>query len=280
MKITNTNVYNIDNAIRGMRNPMNSWNNSDSYWSHSNNRDFSYYVIGPNDMKLIKSLIGNTENKQIAIGEKIKKLLDDAVLNNITFNNDVLPEDIHDTVLNTIIENIPKQYNGSEHAKFLRQIFVSCDIDAPLYFWSEMDTYKVGTTANSTSTMHRIVKDGVSKDDFEQIDAKTMDGLQVDKYAIPVNLDIVREQIFEDILIYFKELKDLSNRYPERINDIRRLMKEVLPTSFKQKRTWTANYAVVRNIYHQRKNHRLLEWSKVFVDWVYSLPYAEEFIIS
>jgi len=204
MLITNTNVYNIHNAIRGMRNPMNSWDKSDSHLDN----------IGKKDINLAVRLI----------------------------------------------------HSGPEHAKFLRQIFVSCDISAPLYFWSEMDTYKVGTTANSTSTIHRLVKDGIDIDySFELMD-------------IPNEGESSRKKLFKDIVNYLNTLKEFAKEYPENSTDILRMMKEVLPMSFIQKRTWTSNYAVLRNIYYQRKNHILPEWSKVFVEWIDTLPYSKEFI--
>lgn len=154
-------------------------------------------------------------------------------------------------------------WNASEndnlaHSKFLRQIFVSVDISAPLYFWSELDTYKVGTVANSESTMHKLTKDAknLSLQDFE--------------------CDWETEQYLTDVLI--PELQRIAA--DDTIDDIKRLrqLKQKLPTSYIQKRHWTGNYEIVRNMYNQRRNHRLTEWRTDFVNWAHSLPYSAEFI--
>jgi len=145
------------------------------------------------------------------------------------------------------------------HSKFLRQILLSVDITAPLYFWSEMDTYKIGTTANSESTMHKLTKDAksLSLDDFELNGDGKMDGY---------------------ILHVIDALQAVSAaEYASEVERLRHL-KQMLPTSYMQKRHWTANYEVVRNIYNQRKNHRLREWNTDFVNWVISLPYSDDFI--
>lgn len=145
------------------------------------------------------------------------------------------------------------------HSKFLRQIFISVDITAPLYFWSEMDTYKVSTTANSESTMHKLTKDAKSL---------SLEDFQVDKNME----DYIKEVI--------QALQSVSeNQYYESEVERLRHLKQMLPTSYLQKRHWTANYEVVRNIYNQRKKHRLTEWNTDFVNWVKSLPYAAEFIL-
>lgn len=154
-------------------------------------------------------------------------------------------------------------WNASEndnlaHSKFLRQIFVSVDISAPLYFWSELDTYKVGTVANSESTMHKLTKDAknLSLQDFE--------------------CDWETEQYLTDVLI--PELQRIAA--DDTIDDIKRLrqLKQKLPTSYIQKRHWTGNYEIIRNMYNQRRNHRLTEWRTDFVNWAHSLPYSAEFI--
>ena len=148
---------------------------------------------------------------------------------------------------------------GNEHAKFLRQIFVSVDISAPRYWWSEFDTYKIGTTANSCSTMHKISAYPITKEMFE----------------IDTNMT---EDTYWNIVI--DHLESLRQKYNE-TNDIKwfRYLKQELPESFIQKRTVTLNYAVIRNMYLQRKNHRLKEWSINFINWIKSLPYAKELIM-
>lgn len=152
------------------------------------------------------------------------------------------------------------QKENFAHSKFLRQIFVSVDITAPLYFWSEYDTYKVGTTANSESTMHKLTKDAKSL---------TIADFELDEEELAFTRDVVIPKLQEISLNpNYGEIKRL------------RLLKQNLPTSYLQKRHWTGDYEVVRNIYNQRVNspHRLIEWTKAFAEWAESLPYAECFI--
>lgn len=185
-----------------------------------------YFDIGPNDMKLAKNLI---------LASKGGKLKD---------------ED----------GNLVKEDGNNAHRKFLRQIAVSVDISAPLYYWSEMDTYKVGTTANSESTMHKLNKDAVS--------------LGIEDFVIDEGMeDYIKNRI--------KDLGGVATNpyYTDEVNRLRHL-KQMLPTSYIQKRHWTANYEAVRTIYHQRKNHRLKEWNTDFVNWVKTLPYAEDLIMN
>jgi len=199
MKFENTAVYNVDGAIRGMRNPLSSWHRSDSEW-----RD-GVFVIGEADLTLAKKLIAG----------------------------------------------------GTEHRKFLRQIFVSVDITAPLYWWSEFDTYKIGTTANSTSTMHTLAKWPITPDMFERDDS-------------PIEGD---EEYWQNLCA---ELEKLRQMYNETGNYAYfRALKQRLPTAFLQKRTVSMNYEVILNILRQRTNHRLREWSRDFVGWARSLPYQE-----
>lgn len=205
MKFENTSVFNLDGAIRGMRNPLQSWSKSDSHYSNGDKK----YVIGENDMKLMKNLLRA----------------------------------------------------GSSDAKFMRQIMVCVDITAPLFWFSEFDTYKVGTVANSTSTMHTIHKDNITRDSFDF------------KYGVDEFADRFMDSaidLINDLQVKMNSVGDKNAR-----NDIRELIKGVLPSSFMQTRTWTSNYAVLRNMYQQRKNHRLSEWRCDFCEWVKSLPYNE-----
>ena len=152
---------------------------------------------------------------------------------------------------------------GSEHRKFLRQIFVSVDITAPLYFWKEFSTYKVGTTANSTSTMHKITSKPITLDDFVDIE---FEGGEV------------------NIIISYLE----SLRYKYLDTKDKRYWKELirwLPSGYCQTRTVTMNYENILNMVHQRKNHKLNEWSgkddeelENFISWAKSLPYMNEFL--
>lgn len=195
-------VMNLENAIRGARNPMNSWDRMDSAYNEA-----GAYILGPNDLGLAVRLARA----------------------------------------------------GSDHRKFLRQIFVSVDITAPLYWWKEFDTYKVGTVANSTSTMHRIHTKPFSREDFS-CDRMDEGGLAM--------LDAVIAYMESERL---KFLADKENRQSWH-NII-----QILPTSYNQMRTVTMNYENLTNIYYARRNHKLAEWHTL-CDWILTLPYACELI--
>ena len=154
----------------------------------------------------------------------------------------------------------PSRAAGSDHRKFIRQIFVSVDLTAPLYWWKEYDTYKVGTVANSTSTMHRI-----HSKPFELADFST-------DHMTPATLEQMKSLIayLETVRQNFVETKDKAAWYD---------MIQLLPSSYNQMRTCTMNYETLVNIYHARKNHKLTEWH-TFCDWIASLPYAKELIIA
>ena len=201
MKFKNTQVYNIDGALRAMRNPLESWDKSDSCWISVNHN--AKYVIGENDMKLAQKLIRA----------------------------------------------------GSEHRKFMRQIFVSVDITAPAYFFAELDTYKVGTTRNSTSFMHKGVSKPFTLDDFE---------LDCPDCTIKFVIDELNK--LRDLYL---ESKDYS--YFRRI-------RQLLPQSYLYTSTVTMNYENLFNLCNQRENHRLVEWSRDFIDWAKTLPYTKDLI--
>ena len=201
LKVERVSVCNMENAIRGARNPMNSWDRMDSYYN-----DKGEYVLGENDLALASKL---------------------AVA-------------------------------GSDHRKFLRQIIVSMDITAPLYWWKEFDTYKVGTVANSTSTMHKIQAKEFSREDFS-CDRLTDDALSV--------LDSVIEYL-EGERVKYNETKEKEHWHN---------MIQLLPSSFNQMRTVSMNYEVLINIYYARKSHKLAEWH-TFCDEIAKLPYAEKLI--
>lgn len=210
MKFENTEVWGFEHAIRGMRNPMNSWDKSDSYYGN-NEIGLESYVIGKNDLELMQKLIKA----------------------------------------------------GSEHRKFMRQILVSVDITAPLYWWKEFDTYKIGTVSNSTSTMHKLASTPITIGCFEMGD---FEDLRV--------FDI--STVWEILIFDLERLRKLYNETKDK-----RYWKELirlLPESWLQKRTITMNYENILNMYRQRKNHKLTEWSKSFCDWIKTLPYAEELI--
>lgn len=239
MKFENTEVFNFKGALRGMRNPKNSWDRSDSRFddgdcylpTQSSCDDCKLFdgwgkpcvpLIGANDMKLAQALIKG----------------------------------------------------GSEHRKFLRQIFVSVDITAPLYWWKEFDTYKVGTVANSTSTMHKLATTPITRECFELDDydttLKVMDEFSVN---FGVNSHIA---LCEDLRKMYLQTQD------------KRYWKELirwLPESWLQTRTVTMNYENLLTICKQRLHHKLNEWSGAddsskpnFISWVRTLPYAKQFI--
>ena len=207
MKFENTEVFNFEAAMRGMRNPKNSWYKNDTYIDYENN-----IHIGENDMKLAQTLIKA----------------------------------------------------GNEHRKFMRQIFVSVDITAPLYWWKEFDTYKVGTVANSTSTMHKLATTPITLDCFE-IDDYDRNLSLADNPKDDDGLDNI--STFEEDIIYV--LENIRQKYLETKD--KRYWKELirwLPESWLQKRTITMNYENVRNMYFQRRNHKLTEWSESCIKWV------------
>ena len=202
IKIERTSVMNLENAIRGARNPMNSWAKIDSSYDEDGN-----YVLGANDLDL---------------GSRLAKA-------------------------------------GSDHRKFLRMIFVSVDITAPLYWWKEFDTYKVGTVANSCSTMHKIHAKAFDRDDFS-CDRMDEGGLKM--------LDAVIEYLESERQKFCANKEDRQSWHN---------MIQMLPTSYNQMRTVTLNYENLINIYYARRNHKLAEWHTL-CDWIMSLPYAEQFI--
>ena len=158
---------------------------------------------------------------------------------------------------------------GSEHRKFMRQIFVSVDITAPLYWWKEFDTYKVGTVANSTSTMHKLASTPITMKCFEMGDF-------ADSNEESNSYNLYTKTMWSKLIDHLEALRKEFNETKDK-----RYWKELirlLPESWLQKRTITMNYENILNMYHQRKHHKLTEWSKSFCDWVKTLPYAEELI--
>ncbi len=202
LKVERSSVMNFENAIRGARNPLNSWARMDSAYN-----DAGEYILGENDLGLAKRLA----------------------------------------------------HAGSDHRKFLRQIFVSVDITAPLYWWKEFDTYKVGTVANSTSTMHKIHAKEFSREDFscDRLDEGGLAALD----AVIAYLEGERQKFVAN-----KEDRQSWHN-----------MIQMLPSSYNQMRTVTMNYENLINIYYARRYHKLAEWH-VLCDWILSLPYAADLI--
>ena len=202
IQLERSSVMNLENAMRGARNPLNSWARSDSYYDEAGN-----YILGENDLGLAMRL----------------------------------------------------RKAGSDHRKYMRQIFVSVDITAPLYWWKEYDTYKVATVANSTSTMHKIHSKPFSREDFSH-DHMTEEALAA--------LDRMSE-VLEQLRLRFVETKEKDAWYS---------MIQLLPESYQQLRTCSFNYETLVHIYFSRRDHKLAEWH-TFCDWISSLPYAKELIL-
>lgn len=194
-------VLNFENAIRGARNPLNSWDRMDSTTVDGK------FVFGENDLNLAKRLCRA----------------------------------------------------GSDHRKFVRQIFVTVDITAPIYWWKEYDTYKVGTVANSTSTMHKIHSKSFELSDFST------------DHMTPETIEMMEKNIefLEKLRVQYNETKDKSLWYS---------MIQLLPESYNQMRTCTFNYENLVAMYHSRKNHKLNEWRE-FCDWALDMPYFRELFI-
>ena len=202
IRLERTSVMNLENAMRGARNPMNSWSRMDSYYDEDGR-----YILGPHDLDLAKRLCRS----------------------------------------------------GSDHRKFLRQVFVSVDITAPLYWWKEYDTYKVGTVANSTSTMHKIHSKPFSREDF------STDHMTGSTLAF---MDQIVEKLEEIRLRFMEEGKKKEDWYD---------LIQLLPSSYEQMRTCSLDYETLTNIYHARKDHKLEEWH-TFCRWILELPYGRELI--
>ncbi|MCI8886512.1 MAG: hypothetical protein HFG70_00335 [Hungatella sp.] len=202
IRLERTSVMNLENAMRGARNPLNSWGRMDSGYDEEGN-----YCLGSNDLDLAVRL----------------------------------------------------RRAGSDHRKFMRQIFVSVDITAPIYWWKEYDTYKVATVANSTSTMHKIHSKPFELEDFSH-DHLTPSGLETLK-------GIIRE--LEKTRLRFIEGKKKEDWYD---------LIQLLPSGYNQMRTCTLNYETLVHIYHARRNHKLEEWHE-FCRWVEGLPYAGDLIV-
>lgn len=248
IKFECTDVWGFNNAIRGMRNPLNSWHKSDS--------DFCYAM--PIDCATV---CGNWDEFEGTC--KFKYMLEPEYYIGL--------EDMD------LCQRLIK--GGPEHRKFLRQIDVAVDITAPLYWWKEFDTYKVGTVANSCSTMHTIHKKEFELSDFS---CEHLIDLDINPYfkSHDEHPAMVMHNFIDPLNNTIRELNLARKLYLE-TEDKRYwwLLIQLLPTSYNQKRTITMNYEVLRSMYFQRRNHKLDEWREGFVEWVKSLPYANELII-
>lgn len=215
MQFEKTEISSFKPALRGMRNPMNSWDKSDS--------NQCLHHIGTNDLNLAQRLVRG----------------------------------------------------GPEHAKFMRQIIVWVDITAPLYWWKEFDTYKVGTVANSTSTMHKLAAAPITREMFEfdngdELVVATGSGPHTDGW------ELVYEDFTDDIISMCEQIR--QKYVATKDKRYWRALVQILPNAWLQTRTVSLSYANLRNIYFQRRNHKLKEWHQ-FCDWVSTLPYAKELIM-
>jgi hypothetical protein len=263
IKFDNQCVSNFENAIRGIRNPLESWKQSDSRYGLGDCDDeycasrlfdstdawMNYLGYG-----FLEDIEPEVDRKQWLKAEKeIEEWLWDSSLldkdgpyeHRFYFG----PKDLK------LAQSLVRA--GTDEAKFLRQIFISVDITAPLYWWKEMDTYKVGTVANSTSTMHKLSSRPIEINDFS---------FDKEFHGYPMIQNIVRDCEF--LRQKYIETKDKTYW---------RALIQLLPESYNQTRTWTANYAVLRNIYFARRNHKLTEWRE-FCQWIETLPWAKELI--
>ncbi|MCC8068680.1 MAG: hypothetical protein LIO71_02815 [Ruminococcus sp.] len=279
MKFEHTQVMNFEGSFRGLRNPKNSWNKSDSLFDivDVENSMIDYAVAEKWMNKYYSNLEDDSEEYEEHFNNYDTWLLDNGILR---YNEDtdiaevafIGPNDMK--LAQTLVRS------GSEHRKFLRQIFVSVDITAPLYWWKEADTYKVATVANSTSTMHKLTSKPITIDCFE-IDDYNKD-LDIFEGEQPYTQTSIEDEVIN--IINFCE--ELRQKYLETKDT--RYWKELvrwLPESWLQTRTWTANYETILSICHQRRSHKLNEWSGIhtqvedsFIQWARTLPYAQEFL--
>lgn len=277
MKFEFTEVFNFGGAFHGMRNPLESWERSDSYFGFMN---YNYPVDAREDV-----IYNWVEQEFIKQGLEVEPFTEkweevwgkysDWLSSNETLRTDYEIADIA-TLGPKDLELAQKLIlAGSEHCKFMRQIFVSVDITAPIYWWKEFDTYKVGTTANSTSTMHKLASKPITSEYFE---FDSGDELEITNYTIPHGgeCSLVYSDYQEDII---DMCENLRQKYLE-TKDKRywRALVQILPESWLQTRTVTMSYSNLRNMYFQRRDHKLTEWHD-FCDWIKSLPYAGELIM-
>lgn len=227
IKIENTEITGWEAAIRGMRNPMNSWEKSDSEWGLKgslclvdNTPLEPIYVIGPNDLDLMKRLAKA----------------------------------------------------GSTDAKYRRMINVTADVTAPLYWWKEYDTYKVGTVANSCSTMHKIQAKEFTRDDFSCERLFAADDITGMWYSQIAEEELSAIDILDIVIEFLNRYREMFLRTKDK--QCWWQMIQLLPSSYNQRRTIQLNYEVLTAIYPKRKNHKLDEWHD-FCDWIRNLPYSE-----
>ena len=279
MEIKNVEVMNFQGAFRGLRNPLESWNKSDSYFGLVNIA-YDDYKVDKVITAWVEQQLSKTElqegDEPIEFGSQEYENLWEKYWN--WWHSQGILKKGEDVVEVACIG--PKDLDlaqrmikaGSSDRKFLRQIMVSVDITAPLYWWKQFDTYKVATVANSTSTMHKLASTPITKECFEMDDMH--DELMMYKNN-PFSPDIHFSEYWTMLI---NDLEHLRKKYNETKNQgYWKELIRLLPESWLQTRTVTLNYQVLRNIYSQRKNHRLNEWH-VFCNWIKTLPYGYELI--
>ena len=278
IKFDNQCVSNFENAIRGMRNPLESWKQSDSRYGLGDCDDeycasrlfdstdawMEYLGYG-----FLEDIESEADRKQWL---KTEQETGDWLWDSSLLDKDgpyehrfyFGPKDLK------LAQSLVRA--GTDEAKFMRQIFISVDITAPLYWWKEMDTYKVGTTANSTSTMHKLTSRPIKNFDFS-FDLCFYSNSILENGTYKYDYEV--REMFDQII---QNCEWLRQKYVEtKENYYWRALIQLLPESYNQTRTWTANYAVLRNIYFARRNHKLTEWRE-FCQWIESLPWAKELI--
>jgi hypothetical protein len=278
MKFELTEVNGFKAAFRGMRNPKNSWHLNDSYFGLITDlSEYDYEVADDWARFLFKDdTLDSSDDNFSDLSDKIDQwLIEQGQLRGDYDVFDVAFIGPKDMKLAQQLES-----GGSEHRKFLRQIQISVDITAPLYWWKEFDTYKVGTTANSTSTMHKLTSKPITLDCFEIDDYKG--------YELFLDEDDVDKSVDWEVKDIIEFCEKLRQKYLETKD--KRYWKELvrwLPESWLQTRTVTMNYENVFNMVNQRGNHKLNEWSgnddealENFIAWAKSLPYANELIFN
>lgn len=240
IEIENIDISGWEAAIRGMRNPLNSWDKSDSGCCQGRSSFCDTCDLKPDDDYAPCYLATEMKGKEFVVGR-----------------NDL---------------NLMKQLvaAGSDHSKFMRMVNVTVDITAPLYWWKEMDTYKVGTVRNSCSTMHKITAKEFELSDFSY------------EHLIEDTVNVLMETIdvLNDCREAYINYDEYKNKLTPDISDKKDIWWQIiqlLPSSYNQRSTLQLNYTVLRNIYHSRKNHKLDEWHG-FCYWIESLPYAKELI--
>jgi hypothetical protein len=281
MKFENIRVYNFEHALRGMRNPKNSWHLSDSKFGMTydeNILDYAREVAQSWTESWVAQAENVDERDRAAVNaDHINWLMDNGILK-------------HDDGIDEYAFIGPKDMKlakaliagGSEHRKFLRQIMVTVDITAPLYWWKEFDTYKVGTVANSTSTMHKLTSKPITLDCFE------IDDYDPHDLDIPLDgMDGVPVEVSALVQVILDGCENLRKKYLE-TND-KRYWKELvrwLPEGWLQTRTVTMTYENLLSMVHQREHHKLTEWSgtgyeivtPTFIKFAQNLPYSSDFI--